>query len=135
VQPEFGSRSRPEEIRRRLEAIQTRLQELKAKRRDDTSPAAFGERLASSLRYKAASQAFAEQASAASTRALLSSAEAHRRAALQHERSIAAGYGDKDQHEQRAAAHLAAAVADTQRAQDAELTVYDEDRGQPPGGE
>jgi hypothetical protein len=74
--------SRREEIRQRLEAIQTRLEELRAKRQDDSqddaTPATFSERLTSSQRYKAASQAAAEQAIAASARALLRSAEAQR---------------------------------------------------------
>lgn len=101
-------------------AIQARLKELKAKRQDDAAPATFSERLASSQRYKAASQAAAEQAIAASVRAFLRSAEAHMQAALQHERSAAAGYGDQDQHERQAKAHRAAAAADLQRAQRAD---------------
>lgn len=122
--------SRREEIRQRLEAIHTRLKELRAKRQedsqDDAAPAVFSERLASSQRYKAASQAAAEQAAAASARAFLRSAEAHQQAALQHERSAAAGYGDQDQHERQAATHRAAAVADLQRAERADSGLQED---------
>ena len=112
--------SRRDEIRQRLAAIRTRMDELKAMRPDDASPAAIRERLASAQRQSAASQAAAEQAIAASIRAFRRSAGAHEHAALQHEQAAAAGVGDKDQHERQAVRHRAAAAADIRRAEHAQ---------------
>jgi anti-anti-sigma factor len=116
-----SGKSREEDIRQRLAAIRTRKDELRAMRHDDAGPATVSERTASAQRQAAASQAAAEQAIAASVRAFRRAAEAHEHAARQHERAAAAGFGDKDQHERQAARHRAAAVADTQRADRAEL--------------
>ena len=91
--------SRREGIRQRLEALHTRIDELKAQR------------------HVAASQAAEDEAVAASVRAFRQAAEAHEHADLQHERAAAAGSGDKDEHERQAAFHRAAATADRQRAE------------------
>lgn len=109
---------RGEQIRRRLAAIQLRLEELRAYRLE--KPAVPGDRLTSAQRHMIASQDAAEQAAAAGARAYLASAQAHERAALQHERSAAAGSGDRGEHERQAAAHWGAASADTQQAEDAQ---------------
>ena len=124
--PESGE-SRREEIRQRLAAIRTRIDKLKAVRPDDASPADLSERIGSAQRQAAASQAAAEHAIAASIHAFRRSAEAHEQAALQYERAAAAGFGDKDQHEQQAARHRAAAVVDTQRAEYAQSLLQGEE--------
>ena len=121
-----GARRR-EEIEQRLAAIRMRMDELKAVRQDDASPAAVTERVASAQRQAAASQAAAEQAIAASIRAFRRSAEAHEQTALQYERAVAAGFGDKDQHERQAARHRAAAATDIQRAERARSLLRDEE--------
>jgi len=109
--------SRREEIRQRLAAIRTRMDELKAGWQDDANPAAVSERIGSAQRQAAASPAAAEHAIASNIRAFRRSAAAHEQAALQYERAAAAGFGDKDQHERQGARHRAAAAADTQRAE------------------
>jgi len=119
--------SRREEIGQRLAAIGTRMDELKAVRPDDASPAAVGERLVSAQRQAAASQAAAERAVAASVRAFRRAAEAHEHAALQYERAAAAGFGDQGQHERLAARHRAAAAADARRAEHAQAFLRDEE--------
>jgi chromosome segregation ATPase len=119
--------SRREEIGRRLAAIRARMDELKRVRQDDASAAAVRERIGSAQRQAAASEAAAKHAIAASIRAFRRSAQAHEHAALQHERAAAAGFGDKDQHEQQAARHRAAAAADTQRAEHAQSLLGDEE--------
>jgi chromosome segregation ATPase len=119
--------SRSEQIRQRLGAIRTRIDELAAKRhQDDASLTTIDGRLAVAQREMAVSRAAAEQAIAASVRAFRRAAEAHERAALQHERAAAGGFGDKDQHERQAARHRAAATADTRRAEQAQSLVPDE---------
>ena len=120
---EAGS-NRLEEIRQRLAAIGTRMDELRAE--GEATPAALSERIASARRHLAASQAAAERAVAASVRAFRRAADAHEQAGLQHERAAAAGFGDRDQHERQAAIHRAAAVADTRRAERAESLLQDE---------
>jgi hypothetical protein len=69
--------------------------------------------------------AAAERAIAASVLAFRRAADAHGHAAIQHERDAAAGFGDRDEHERQAAIHRAAAVADTQRAECAQLLLDD----------
>jgi hypothetical protein len=120
---------RREEIGQRLAAIRTRMDELKAVRQDDASPAAVSERIGSAQRQAAASHAAAEQVITGSIRAFRTAAGAHEHAALQHERAAAAGFGDKDQHERQAARHRAAAAADTQRAEWAQSLPRDEEAG------
>ena len=74
--------SRQEEIRQRLEALHTRIDELKAQRQhDDATLAAASEQLASAQRHVAASQTAADEAVAASVRAFGGAAEAHEHAA------------------------------------------------------
>lgn len=117
--PESGE-SRREEIEQRLAAIRTRMDELKAVRQDDASPAAVSTRIDSAERRAAASQAAAQRAIAASIRAFRRAAEAHEHAALQYERAAAAGFGDKKEHQRQAARHRAAAAVDIQRAERAQ---------------
>ena len=99
---------RREQIRQRIDAIHARIKELQAKRQDDADLATVRERLTSAQRQMAASRAAARTAITNSLRAFRKAAEAHERAALQHERVAAAGRGDKDQHERQAASHRAA---------------------------
>lgn len=102
---------RREQIRQRIDAIHARIKELQAKRQDDADLAAVRERLTSAQRQMAASRAAARTAITNSLRAFRKAAEAHERAALQHERVAAAGRGDKDQHERQAVSHRAASRA------------------------
>lgn len=109
-------KSRQEEIRQRIGASRMRLEELRAKRGSDASPATASERLASAQRHLAAAQASTEQAIAAAVRAFRRAAEAHERVALWHIRAAARDSGDKDEHERQAAIHRSAAAEDTERA-------------------
>ena len=113
---------------RRIDAIHARIKKLQAKRQDDADLATVRERLTSAQRQMAASRAAARTAITNSLRAFRKAAEAHERAALQHERVAAAGRGDKDQHGRQAASHRAAAAAATQRAERARSLLSDEER-------
>jgi len=116
------------EIRQRLETIHTRIEELRARRQDDDAgPVSGSERLASAQRHVTASQAAATRALAAAVRAFRRSAKSHADAARQHDRSAAAGFGDHDEHERRAAIHWAAAEADTREADQAQLRLQSEE--------
>ena len=119
---------RTQEIKQRLGAIRARIEELQVRRADDdAAPVSVGERLASARRHAAASQAAATRALAAVVLAFRRSAESHVDAARQHERSAAAGFGDSDEHRQRAASHRAAAEADSREADRAQLHLRDEE--------
>jgi small-conductance mechanosensitive channel len=84
---------RREQIRQRIDAIHAPIKELQAKRQDDADLATVRERLTSAQRQMAASRAAARTAITNSLRAFRKAAEAHERAALQHERGAAAGRG------------------------------------------
>ena len=122
--PGAGS-NRRDEFRQRLAAIDARMGELRAEWPGEVTPAALGERIAAARRHLAVSQAAADRAVAASVRAFRRSAEAHEQAALLHDRAAAAGFGDPARHERLAAAHRAAAVADTERAERARSLLRD----------
>jgi hypothetical protein len=117
--------NRREEIRQRIGAIRARIDELEARRQAGATRAAMTERIASAERHMAASRAAAQEAIAASIRCLRRAAEAHERVAHLHERAAAARWGNKDEHERQAAIHRAAAVADTRRAEQAQLLLRD----------
>src|SRR5215831_18940905 len=117
---------RRHEIMQRRASINARLDELKMARQDDQSQATSRERAESAQRNLAASQAAAGRALAASAYAFRRAAQAHERAARHHERAAAAGFGDKDKHEQRAAIHRTAQARDIQRADKAESLVPDD---------
>ena len=102
---------RREQIRQRIDAIHARIKELQAKRQDDADLATVRERLTPAQRQMAASRAAARTAITNSLRAFRKAAEAHERAALQHERGAAAGRGNKDRRERQAASHRAASRA------------------------
>ena len=126
-QPGSRETQRRQEIGQRLDALRTRINELKADRRGDADRATSSERLASAERHLVDSQAAAQQAIAASVRTLRRAAEAHERAALQHERAAMAGVGDTDEHRREKASHRAAAVADTRQAERAQSQLRDEE--------
>ena len=112
-----GSReARREMIRQRLGTVRARIQELRALRADGAGQAAPDERHAARQRA-AASRAAAERAAAACAQAFRFSAEAHERAALQHERAVAAGCGRAGEHGRLAADHRSAAVEDLRQAE------------------
>jgi hypothetical protein len=118
--------ARREEIRQRLVAIRTRIDELETSRHGDRPPAACTERLARAQRQTAVAQAAAQRGIAAAIHAFHSAGQAHDRLAAYHERAAAAGSGDKGEHERQAAIHRAAALADTQRAERAGMLLWDE---------
>ena len=117
---------RREQIRQRIDAIRARVADLRATRQGTADRAADSERLIWAQRQMTTSQAAARTAITNSLRAFRTAAEAHERAALQHERAAAAGRGDKDQHERQAASHRAAAAAARQRAERAQSLLSDE---------
>jgi hypothetical protein len=112
-----GSReARREMIRQRLGTVRARIQELRALRADGAGQVAPGEQPAARQRV-AASRAAAERAAAACAQAFRFSAEAHERAALQHERAVAAGCGRAGEHGRLAADHRSAAAEDLRQAE------------------
>jgi hypothetical protein len=115
--------SRRDQIRLRLAAIRMRVDELQEKAEGEASRGVSSERFVLAQHHAAISQAAAEQATGASARAARRTADSHVRAALLHERVAAAGFGDTDEHERQAAIHRAAAMADAQRADDAQITA------------
>jgi hypothetical protein len=117
---------RRQEIRQRIGAIRTRIDELKAKRQGATIRGTFSERLAAAQRHMAASEADAQHAVAASIHAFRRAAEAHQRVARQHDRAAEAASGGASEHERQAAVHRTAATADTQRADHAQSRLPDE---------
>jgi len=141
---------RRDEIRKRQASIGARLDELKTARQDklktarpdEQSQAASRDRARPAQRNLAAAQAAAGRATAASAEAFRRAAQARERAAMHLERAAAAGTGDKDEHEQRAAIHRAAQRRATQRADRAESLASgergheqdSEDAGQAPQG-
>lgn len=115
--------TRRHEIGDRIAAIRTRIGELQLAQREYRHPVSSGEQLAEAQHHAAISEATAQQALAASIEALVHAAQAHQRAAIQHEQTAAAEGGDKDHHHERAAFHRAAAAADRQRAKTAQLLL------------
>ena len=121
---------RQREIDARLDAIRTRLQQLRERDWDAvrSQVGSTSERLEAAQRYAAKAQAAAVQGLAASVSAFRRAAEAHERVASVHERAAAAGIGDVRQHERQAAHHRAAAAADWQRAERAQSILSGPER-------
>jgi len=112
---------RQQEIDARLDAVRARLQELgerdKVTARDLV---AFAQRLESARRHATEAHAAAELALVSSAEAFRRAAATHERVARVHERTAASGIGDVGEHERQAAFHRAATAAEQQRAEHAE---------------
>jgi hypothetical protein len=115
--------TRRQEIADRIAAIRTRIDELQQAQREDRHPVSSSEQFGQAEHHAAISEATAQQALDAGIEAFLHAAQAHERAAIQHEYTAAAGSGDAGQHHERAAFHRAAAAADRQRAETAQSLI------------
>jgi hypothetical protein len=121
VEQERGSpASRSVEIGRRLGDLNTRMAELS---QDGRGGEDVSGRLAAAQRNLAAAQAAAERAIVSSINAFHRSARVHEQVACQHERAAAAGMGEREEHQQRAASHRVAAAADRQFAERAQALL------------
>jgi hypothetical protein len=127
-----GGESRPpwdrqREIDTRLEAVRTRLKELRERHSNAIMDwaASPSERVEAAQRHAAEAQAAAALVLASSAEAFRHAAEAHERAASMHEKTAAAGIGDVSAHKGQAALHRAAAAADRQRAERAHSLLSD----------
>ena len=125
--------SRRREIDTRLDAVRTRLKELRARDLDAIKNwgATPGERLAAAQRHAAEAHAAALQVMASSAEAFRHAADAHESAASMHERTAAAGIGDVPGHKRQAALHRAAAAADRRRAERAQSLLSENQREWP----
>ena len=112
--------TRRDQIGRRIDAIGTRIEELKEQRHAGPSRGAGSNRLAAAQRHAAQSQAAAEQAITSSINAFRRAAETHDILAAAYERLAAAGGDDAQLQQQLAGRHRAAATADRQRAERAQ---------------
>ncbi len=112
--------TRHDQIGRRIDAIGTRIEELKDQRQAGPSRGAGSDRLAVAQRHAARSQAAAEQAITASINAFRRAAEAHDILAAAYERLAAAGGDDAQLQQEQAARHRAAATTDRHRAERAQ---------------
>jgi hypothetical protein len=110
--------ARRRQIGERIAAIRARIGELQQARRENTHPVASREQFVEAQHHAALSEVTAAQALNASIGAFLRAAEAHERAAVQHEHAAATGDGEEHRRE-RAAFHRAAAAADRKRAETA----------------
>lgn len=110
--------TRRQEIRDRIAAIRTRIDDLRQARESRISGAS-SEQLIEAQHHAAASRATAQQALASSIEGLLRAAQAHERSAISYERLAAAAGSDDEQYRKQAAHHRAAAAADRQRAETA----------------
>lgn len=106
------------EIGERLSAVRTRLSGLdeRAAAPRRATPREWQQRAEAAQRYAAAAQAAAKQALAYSAAAFRQAAEAHDRAAAEHESAAASGISQPHEHKRQAALHRAAAIRDRQRA-------------------
>jgi hypothetical protein len=124
---------RRREIDTRLDAVRTRLRELRERELDAGRvwTASRRERVESAQRRAAEAQAAAVHVLASSAEAFRHAAEAHERAARMHDRTAAAGIGDLRAHEQQAALHRSAAAADRHRAERARSLLSETERAGP----
>lgn len=125
-------RGRGREIDTRLDAVRTRLRQLRERDLDAVrSRDGSRERVEAARRHAVEAHAAAARVLAYCAEAFRRAAEAHDRAASMQERTAAAGIGDVIGHEQQAALHRVAAAADRQRAERAWSLLADHERAGP----
>jgi hypothetical protein len=133
---------RRREIDTRLDAVRTRLRELRERELDTGRgwAASPRERVEAAQRRAAEAHAAAVNVLASSAEAFRHAAAAHERAASMHEQTAAAGIGDVRGHERQAALHRSAAAADRHRAERTRSLLSETERAGPaaapgePGG-
>ena len=123
---------RRQEINTRLDAVRSRLTELRE--RDQYAvkdAAAAGKRQEAATRHASEAHAFAAEVLAASVHAFRRAAEAHERVASMHKKAAAAEIGDVQTHERQVGLHWAAAAADWHRAERAQSLLSKSEREGP----
>jgi hypothetical protein len=101
----------------RLTAIRARLSELRQRAREPVTPGEWQRRVEAAHGHAAAAQAAAIEQLTWSAASFRRAAEAHYRAAAEHESAAASGTSRSDEHKRQAVIHQAVAAHDWKRAE------------------